>query len=152
MKGEQGIYEIRNKVTGDVYIGCSKNTKSRMQGHKSELTKNKHHNKLLQNAWNRYGNKAFTFKHIETVYAETHLYIRERDWINKHKKIETTLYNIGKPMRDDKEPKKSILYTGPYTLPGWHKKLIVGEITQLPKQQKKQKSFSVTYVKQIFGC
>jgi len=110
MKGEQGIYEIRNEVTGEVCIGSSKNTKGRMQGHKILLRKNEHHNKPLQRAWNKYGEKAFSFKHIETVYYKTYLFIRERDWINELEEAGVSLYNIGIPVRDDRKPKKSILW------------------------------------------
>ena len=120
MKGEQGIYEIRNKVTGEVYIGNSKNTKGRMHGHKASLRKNEHYNKPLQRAWNKYGEKAFSFRHIETVYSEAFLLTRERDWINELEEAGITLYNIGIPANNDRQPKVTgILFNGPHTLPGW---------------------------------
>ena len=63
-----GIYEIENKVSGHKYVGSSVDVKRRWQQHKSMLRNGNHTNNHLQNAWNKYGEKAFTFKVI--VYLE----------------------------------------------------------------------------------
>ena len=48
-----GIYKIINKVNGKYYVGSSLNINKRWSVHKSALSKNKHHNDHLQNAWNK---------------------------------------------------------------------------------------------------
>ena len=60
-----GIYKIENLVNGKVYIGQSKNIYERWYCHKNKLNSNKHNNKYLQNAWNKYGNENFDFSILE---------------------------------------------------------------------------------------
>lgn len=86
---QSGIYCIKNKVTGDRYIGQSKNIAKRISSHKTMLKYNKHQysngeKSLLQNAWNKYGENNFEFKIIEFC-NEDKLNEREIFWINKFK-------------------------------------------------------------------
>lgn len=55
------IYKIENLCNGKSYIGCSNNAEKRFKQHINLLNKNKHKNPKLQNAWNKYGEKQFTF-------------------------------------------------------------------------------------------
>ena len=57
-----GIYQIINKVTHHKYIGSSYNLLKRFKDHKILLKYNKHSNRHLQNAWNKYREEAFEFK------------------------------------------------------------------------------------------
>lgn len=59
-----GIYKIRNVVTNMVYIGQAKNFQTRWYSHKSLLTRNKHHCRYLQFAWNKYGAENFRFETV----------------------------------------------------------------------------------------
>lgn len=43
-----GVYEIRNKITGERYIGTSRNIRRRFTRHKEELINRTHHCYLLQ--------------------------------------------------------------------------------------------------------
>lgn len=54
-----GIYKIVNKVTGQCYVGQSQYTKKRIKEHFRLLRNNKHSNKHLQNAYNKYGAENF---------------------------------------------------------------------------------------------
>ena len=57
-----GIYMIRNKVNGKIYIGQAIEIEgSRWKRHRSELRGNYHGNEHLQRAWNKYGEKSFEF-------------------------------------------------------------------------------------------
>jgi group I intron endonuclease len=47
-----GIYEIRNDVTGERYIGSSRRLGKRLADHKQQLRRGIHENKRLQEAWN----------------------------------------------------------------------------------------------------
>jgi group I intron endonuclease len=60
-----GIYKIENLMNHKVYYGSSTNLKKRLREHKCELRKNTHVNVHLQNAWNLYGENAFTFDVVE---------------------------------------------------------------------------------------
>ena len=56
------VYAIENAVNGRRYIGSTTNYKSRWHTHKSTLRRGKHHSFILQKAWDKYGEDAFTFK------------------------------------------------------------------------------------------
>jgi group I intron endonuclease len=61
-----GIYIIKNKVTGDSYVGsASVCFKSRWGYHTRDLRANKHHSPRLQNSWNKYGADSFEFSILE---------------------------------------------------------------------------------------
>lgn len=63
MKGY--IYQIINKVDGRRYVGQTINLEKRKQTHFSKLRKNQHPNKLLQDAWNEWGEENFSFIYEE---------------------------------------------------------------------------------------
>lgn len=60
-----GIYEIINSINTKSYIGSSKNLKQRRDIHFSLLRNNKHPNKHLQRACNKYGLEVFKFEILE---------------------------------------------------------------------------------------
>ena len=60
-----GIYKIKNKVNGKVYIGQSIRIEKRWIDHKKTLRSNSHRNIYLQNAWNKYGEENFIHEIIE---------------------------------------------------------------------------------------
>lgn len=59
-----GIYEILNTINGKRYVGSSIDIKHRLSNHRNNLKKDKHSNKYLQAAWNKYGQESFEFKQI----------------------------------------------------------------------------------------
>ena len=56
-----GIYMIINKINNKIYIGQARNIKERWKNHINDLKNNKHYNKHLQGAWNKYGKDSFEF-------------------------------------------------------------------------------------------
>lgn len=91
----QGIYLIANWSERKCYVGSSKYIEDRLNGHRSQLRRGKHHSKRLQEDWNRLGESAFQFLKWEEVSNIAELGARERFWIGKfegHKH-----YNSGVP-------------------------------------------------------
>ena len=72
-----GIYKITNTVDGKFYIGSSCNITKRMCFHRSLLIRDKHYNRHLQSAWNKYGAQAFTFETVLLCDIETKLYFEQ---------------------------------------------------------------------------
>ena len=64
---ESGIYRITNVVTKAVYIGKAGNIRVRISNHKSLLNKGKHPNRLLQEAWDKHGEKSFRVRVLKKV-------------------------------------------------------------------------------------
>ena len=65
-----GIYKIMNTVTGDFYIGSSKNIKRRWESHKWSSTWKKYPNKQLYQDMQKYGVDKFVFEVLEEVEPE----------------------------------------------------------------------------------
>lgn len=61
------IYRIFNVATDAFYIGSAVNPRRRKWEHWDGLKKNTHHCRALQNAWNDFGEDAFTFEILEEV-------------------------------------------------------------------------------------
>ena len=81
IKGSHGIYEIRNTSNNKIYVGSAVNLRSRFYQHSKELSSGSHHNRFLQNAFNKYGESAFVFSVLEFVKDKTKLVEREQYWM-----------------------------------------------------------------------
>lgn len=57
-----GIYQIRNTTSGKLYIGSAALMPKRFREHRNALRAGRHHSGHLQNAWNRYEERAFSFE------------------------------------------------------------------------------------------
>lgn len=91
---KSGIYLIRNKIDGKIYVGQSVNIKARITAHKRKLKINKHGNDYLQKAFNKYGADNFEFKVIENCNMEE-LDNKEIYWIKKFNSINRNFgYNL----------------------------------------------------------
>jgi group I intron endonuclease len=62
-----GIYQIKNLVTGDKYVGSSENLKRREAQHFNHLARNAHANMLIQEAYNVHGKDSFEFSLLEAT-------------------------------------------------------------------------------------
>lgn len=90
---KSGIYKIVNKDNDKYYLGSSCNIfDNRFKNHKSLLRKNKHFNKHLQDAWNKYGEEKFIFSVIENVIPEFLLEI-EQKYLNIAREEQHKCYN-----------------------------------------------------------
>lgn len=94
-----GIYCITCIPTSKVYIGSTIDLRKRWYWHKGDLRAKRHHNRHLQNAWNKYGADSFTFSVLELVDV-THLEDREQYWLDAHQAFNPKLgFNLGPSAR-----------------------------------------------------
>lgn len=75
-----GVYCFKNKINSKKYIGQSCDINRRYKRHLRELREDKSPNKILQMAWNKYGEENFEFKIIEEC-EEKDLDEKEIYWI-----------------------------------------------------------------------
>lgn len=79
-----GIYCIKNQVNDKKYIGQSIHLAERLSWHRQALNRGDHHNKHLQNAWNKYGENSFEFD-VVCECDEDQLDEYERNYIHENK-------------------------------------------------------------------
>ena len=79
-----GVYKITNTITGDFYIGSSKNVKLRWAEHKCQSTWKKHPNNTMYLDMQKYSVDKFDFKILEEVEI-AHLKETEQQFIEKLK-------------------------------------------------------------------
>jgi group I intron endonuclease len=97
------VYQIRNIVTGDLYIGSAIDYNRRVTRHLYFLRNGKHHSRYLQNAFNKYGEVNFVFESIELISDLNVLTIREQYWLDKL----TPAYNTMKDIKSHIGVKRS---------------------------------------------
>jgi group I intron endonuclease len=99
------IYQIKNAVTGDIYVGSAKHANQRWHSDKSVLRRNLSHNLILQNAWNLYGEDNFSFEILEVVSNFSELLEREQFYIDtlnpKYNICRTAGNRLGVPLSDE---------------------------------------------------
>lgn len=76
------IYQIICLVNNRCYIGSAVNVKIREREHFSDLKLNKHPNRHLQRAYNKYGFEKFVFKILEVVDGKDILVEREQFYLD----------------------------------------------------------------------
>ena len=79
-----GIYCIQNISNNKRYIGSSVNLLVRLEKHRSLLRGNRHENKYLQNAWNKYGEEKFICYLLEVYDSDVKDYLTEHEqkWVD----------------------------------------------------------------------
>jgi len=82
MKKVSGVYQIKNRVNGKIYIGSSVNVQNRVSVHRGRLRKGIHGNPHLQNAWNKYGEYAFEFSLLEEVSVRENAVVIEQWYLD----------------------------------------------------------------------
>ena len=86
MKKISAVYKITNTITGDFYIGSSKNVKRRWASHKWPSKWKRFPNNPMYLDFQKYGVDKFDFQILEEVEPE-HLKEKEQEFIEKLKPI-----------------------------------------------------------------
>lgn len=77
-----GIYQIRCKRNGKIYVGSSVDLRARWDSHRRDLRQGTHRNLHLQHAWILLGETSFEFVVLE--YADRSMLLEaEQTWINQ---------------------------------------------------------------------
>lgn len=134
-KVQAGIYLIKNKMTGECYVGQSKDIRKRWQSHLAHLRQRRHNNDGMQCAYDEYGPNIFEFEIIERVGCKQNnlrniLLDRERYWMKKLR----PQYNLIHPQDDELEEDafhdratEFIPLGKTYKPPDWHAWVYGGE-------------------------
>lgn len=80
-----GVYMITLLLDGRGYVGSSVWCENRIVNHRRDLRKNRHPNRYLQAAFNKYGEEEFIFGVVERVFSKIWLRAREQAWILRTK-------------------------------------------------------------------
>lgn len=107
-----GVYCIRNAITGQVYVGSSRNIKCRWSQHRCELRATESTHPRLQASWIEHAESAFTFEIIERVADLSLLIEREQFWISALGSYANGLNshpNAGSPLGFKSSPETRIL-------------------------------------------
>lgn len=87
-----GVYMIRNKVKGKVYIGSSRDVISRLKDHENSLRKHKHPNKEMQSDYDAGNCFYYEYLFVQPIKdgrcIREKLYRLEREYIEKYNSIE----------------------------------------------------------------
>lgn len=92
-----GIYKIINKVNGYYYVGSARHISfkngGRFEEHIDLLRKQKHFSRLLQNAWDMYGENNFSFEIVENNISYSKLRETEQKYLDIAKTHKYNCYN-----------------------------------------------------------
>ena len=96
----KGIYKITCLTTGKFYIGSSNDLRRRRYSHFYELRYNKHKNKYLQSAFNKYGKEDFVFEVLKFVgmdTSKTDILLLEQKYIDSSNACDNSVgFNVSK--------------------------------------------------------
>lgn len=114
LSNKSGVYQIVNELNGRIYIGSAKRFKSRYSHHLKSLEKGTHHNKFLQNDYNKCGSDLFIFEVLEVVEGEqSDRLLVEQKYVDVHYDNQDFCYNFKKQAKAEsrtcfsKDPEKT---------------------------------------------
>ena len=82
-----GIFQIKNLVTGKIFIGCGMDVRGKINSHRAQLQMGVLRNQALQGDWNTYGAEQFSFEVLDCLDPGT-------DSIEKQREDLTTLIGL----------------------------------------------------------
>ena len=80
----RGIYKIVNVVNNKFYVGSAVDFTARKRRHWWSLRSQRHANKHLQAAWNKYGEESFKFLIVEELPEGADVLAAENVWLKEH--------------------------------------------------------------------
>lgn len=104
---EMGIFQIRNRINGKIFIGKAMNLKGILNSNRFQLKNNSHMNKALQADFNEHGEENFVFEKLDILKVKDDisydynkdLELLEELWLDKLQPFDDKGYNIRKSNR-----------------------------------------------------
>ncbi len=95
---KSGVYKITNIINNRIYIGSAKRFEQRCKEHIKSLINGTHHNKFLQNDFNKCGGEeAFVFEVLEVVEGEqSNRFLAEQRHLDTYYDNQNMCYNFDK--------------------------------------------------------
>lgn len=78
---QPGIYLLSNVATGDFYIGCCSDIRSRWMGHVKAMRCRRHHSRRINELVEAHGLDSFRFLRLKMLADGEHIFSREREWV-----------------------------------------------------------------------
>lgn len=105
-----GVFQIRNKTNGKVFVDSSNNIPGKINRHTFALNADRHASKSLQADWNEHGESAFEFETIEPLEPrddpgydyKSDLVTLEELWLEKVQPFGENGYNERKMSREER--------------------------------------------------
>jgi len=69
-KSKKGVYQIRNKMNGKIFVGSSTDLKASWNRNKMQLNFGNHPNNELQKDWKNFGENAFVYEILSELKEE----------------------------------------------------------------------------------
>lgn len=92
-----GIYQVKNKINGRIFVGSSRNLSGTSNSYLTKLEFDSHHNKILHEDLLSHGLDAFSFEILETFDPEEILKDNLREALKELKKLEDKWLNTLQP-------------------------------------------------------
>lgn len=67
LKFPMGVFQIKNKTNGKIFIDSSLNIPAKWNRHQAQLKFGSHRNKVLQQEWNHFGADTFEYVVLEEI-------------------------------------------------------------------------------------
>jgi hypothetical protein len=104
---EMGIFQIKNKINGKIFIGKAMNLNGIINSNRFQLKNKSHMNKVLQDDFNRQGEDNFTFEKLDILKARDDIHFNyakdlellEEMWLDKLQPFNEKGYNVKKAKR-----------------------------------------------------
>jgi group I intron endonuclease len=81
----RGVYQIKNTVTGMIYVGSSEDLAERWNKHKWRLRKGTHAATRMQEDFNAHGPNSFTYEILQEATGEEDIFDLEQRWLDELK-------------------------------------------------------------------
>lgn len=67
MKFQMGVFQIRNKINGKIFIGSSTNLTAKWNSQQFQLNMGSHPNRELQEDWKKFGKENFVYEILDEI-------------------------------------------------------------------------------------
>lgn len=110
------VYQIKNTVTGDLYVGSSIYMRRRIRQHIYHLERKTHANRRLQNAFLKYGRESFSVSILEDGFTREKISIVEQKHMDTLKPeyniLENAYTHLGSVRREETKAKIGASHKG----------------------------------------